>query len=79
METPQTNGRVEMKYRHLLEVVRALHFQAHLPISFWGECINNKILNHKVPNCVLFGKISYEMLFQAPSKLTTCLSLDVML
>ena len=64
--TPQQNGHVEWKNRHLLNVARVLIFQASLPIRFWGECIltatylinctPTKLYKLKSPYEVLFGK-----------------------
>lgn len=34
IETPQQNGVVEKKHRHLLEVARPLYFQSTVPVKF---------------------------------------------
>ena len=37
--TPQQNGVVEQRNRTLLEMVRSMMAQAHLPITFWGDSL----------------------------------------
>ncbi|MFS7948515.1 putative RNA-directed DNA polymerase [Helianthus anomalus] len=63
--TPQQNGVVERKHRHLLEIARALRFEASLPIKFWGECVMTAayIIN-RLPSKVIKYKTTYEVLFK---------------
>lgn len=62
--TPQQNGVVKRKHRHILEVARALRIQSGLPIKFWGGCVLTTIyLINYTPTPLLSGKSPYEILF----------------
>ena len=60
---PQQNGRVERKRKHILNVGRALRFQANLPIYFWGEGVlaAAHLINH-TPTPLLDNNSPYELL-----------------
>ncbi|GJU12707.1 RmlC-like cupins superfamily protein [Tanacetum coccineum] len=65
--TPQQNGVVERKHRHLLDTARAIRLHANLPIKFWGDCVlAATYLINKMPMEILEWKSPYEKLFGQP-------------
>lgn len=54
----------ERKHRHLREVARALRFQGHIPIKFWGHYVlTTAYIINRLPSQTLDGTSPYEVFF----------------
>lgn len=63
--TPQQNGCMERKHRHLVETARAMKIHANLPPKFWGSCILAAIyLINRMPTRLLKWNSHFEALFK---------------
>ena len=57
--TPQQNGVVERKHRHILNVARVLRFQSNLPLSFWGVYFDRNLPYQKITHPIAKPKIPF--------------------
>lgn len=63
--TPQQNGTIERKHRHIIKITLFLLKQAYMPNKFWDEavCTTTYLIN-KMPTPILNFKNLFEVLYK---------------
>lgn len=65
IDTPQQNGIVKHKNRHLREITNALLFQNNVPKSYWGKAVLTAAhLINRSPTCILEHKSPIQTISQ---------------
>lgn len=65
--TPQKNGVVKKKHRHLLEVARSLSFQSGILEGFWDDCVLHASYHiNRLPSPMTDMKSPFETLHGIP-------------
>lgn len=61
---PQQNSVEERKHRQILNISRAIIFQSHIPIKFWGILIQTVVyLMNRLSSSSFGGRSPYEIIF----------------
>jgi transposase InsO family protein len=69
--TPQQNGVVERKHRHLIQCALVLLSESHLPMSYWSYAVSTAThLINRLPTPILHHKTPYDILFHTAPDLT---------
>ncbi|CAN1181640.1 Retrovirus-related Pol polyprotein from transposon TNT 1-94 [Linum perenne] len=72
VERQEQNGRVERKHQDILNIARALRFQAGLPLKFWSDCILHAVyLLNRLPTPLLSNLSPYQQLYNKPPDYNT--------
>nr|GEV88795.1 cysteine-rich RLK (receptor-like protein kinase) 8 [Tanacetum cinerariifolium] len=69
VERPQQNGRVERRHKNIMEIARALRLHAHLPLSYWGDCViaSTYLINRFLTAMLKFKTTSEVLLHSEPT------------
>ena len=69
--TPQYNGVVERKHKHLIQCALTFLFEPHLPMSYWSYTVSTTAhLINRLPTSNLHHKITLWNAFHTPHDLT---------